>query len=71
QREMGGHGPRKMNITPSRWQWHKFKDMFHFYVMLGAIPLGALTLAVNIFIGPAKLAPHPEDSVPKYWEYYS
>ncbi|XP_068207264.1 NADH dehydrogenase [ubiquinone] 1 beta subcomplex subunit 5, mitochondrial [Palaemon carinicauda] len=70
QREMGGHGPRKMFITPSRWQWHKFKDMFHFYVMLGVIPLGALVLAVNILIGPAQLTPIPEDYTPKHWEYY-
>ncbi|XP_042232493.1 NADH dehydrogenase [ubiquinone] 1 beta subcomplex subunit 5, mitochondrial-like [Homarus americanus] len=70
QREMG-HGPRKMVITPSRWQWHKFKDMFHFYVMLGAIPLGALVFAANVFIGPAQLSPIPENYTPKNWEYYS
>ncbi|XP_064082400.1 NADH dehydrogenase [ubiquinone] 1 beta subcomplex subunit 5, mitochondrial-like [Macrobrachium nipponense] len=71
QREMGSHGPRKMYITASRWQWHKFKDMFHFYVMLGVIPLGAVVLATNIFVGPAQLAPIPEDYTPKHWEYYS
>jgi len=70
-REMGGGGPAKMVITPSRWQWHKYKDMLHFYVMLGVIPLGALVFAINIFIGPAKLAPIPEDYIPKHWEYYS
>ncbi|XP_071536727.1 NADH dehydrogenase [ubiquinone] 1 beta subcomplex subunit 5, mitochondrial [Panulirus ornatus] len=70
QREMGG-GPRKMIITPSRWQWHKFKDLLHFYIMLGVIPLGIMTFAINIFIGPAQLAPIPEDYVPKPWEYYA
>ncbi|XP_053646163.1 NADH dehydrogenase [ubiquinone] 1 beta subcomplex subunit 5, mitochondrial isoform X1 [Cherax quadricarinatus] len=70
QREMGGHGPRKMVITPSRWQWHKFKDMLHFYFMLGVIPLGTLVFLVNIFIGPAKLSPIPEGYIPKNWEYY-
>ncbi|XP_045620413.1 NADH dehydrogenase [ubiquinone] 1 beta subcomplex subunit 5, mitochondrial [Procambarus clarkii] len=71
RREMGGHGPRKMVITPSRWQWHKYKDMLHFYTMLGVIPLGTLVFLVNVFIGPAELAPIPEGYTPKYWEYYS
>ncbi|XP_045117094.1 NADH dehydrogenase [ubiquinone] 1 beta subcomplex subunit 5, mitochondrial-like [Portunus trituberculatus] len=70
QRGMGGGGPRTMDITASRWQWHKFKDMLHFYVMLGAIPLTALVFAVNVFIGPAQLAPTPEDYTPKHWEYH-
>ncbi|KAG0692825.1 NADH dehydrogenase [ubiquinone] 1 beta subcomplex subunit 5, mitochondrial [Chionoecetes opilio] len=71
QRSMSGGGPRTMNITASRWQWHKFKDMLHFYFMLGAIPLSTLAFAVNIFIGPAKLAPIAEDYTPHHWEYYS
>jgi NADH dehydrogenase (ubiquinone) 1 beta subcomplex subunit 5 len=64
------HGPKTMVITPSRWQWHKFKDMLHFYVMLGAIPLGLLTLYVNIFIGPATLKPIPEGHIPDENEYH-
>ncbi|XP_042891540.1 NADH dehydrogenase [ubiquinone] 1 beta subcomplex subunit 5, mitochondrial-like [Penaeus japonicus] len=71
KREMGSHGPAKMFITPSRWQWHKFKDMFHFYVVLGLIPVGLIVFASNVLVGPAKLAPIPEDYVPKNWEYYS
>jgi len=71
QREMGSGGPKKMFITPSRWQWHKFKDMFHFYTMLGLIPLGILTFAVNVLVGPAKLAPIPEGYTPKHWEYHA
>ncbi|CAL4190399.1 unnamed protein product [Meganyctiphanes norvegica] len=71
-RQMGGHGgPQKLMITPSRWQWHKFKDMFHFYVALGVIPCGALVLYSNIFIGPATLKEIPEDHIPQPWEYYS
>lgn len=61
---------RIMVITPSRFQWHKFKDEFHFYTMLGAIPLGLIIIYANVFIGPAELAEIPEDYEPKNWEYY-
>jgi NADH dehydrogenase (ubiquinone) 1 beta subcomplex subunit 5 len=37
--------------------------------MLGAIPLGLLTLYVNIFIGPATLVPIPEGYIPQDHEY--
>lgn len=57
-------------IQPSRWQWNKFKDLFHFYVMLGAIPAGLVIFYSNVFIGPATLSEIPEDYVPKHWEYY-
>lgn len=67
---MSDHGPRLMPITPSRFQWHKFKDLFHLYVMVGAIPLTALIFYTNVFIGPAQLTETPEDYVPKHWEYY-
>ncbi|XP_050692217.1 NADH dehydrogenase [ubiquinone] 1 beta subcomplex subunit 5, mitochondrial-like [Eriocheir sinensis] len=70
QRSMGG-GPRTMNITASRWQWHKFKDLLHYYFMLGAIPCTAIAFAVNVFIGPAELAPIPEGYTPKHWEYHA
>ncbi|KAF2356733.1 NADH:ubiquinone oxidoreductase NDUFB5/SGDH subunit [Trinorchestia longiramus] len=66
----GDHHPRTMVITPSRWQWHKFKDMLHFYVMVGVIPLGLLTLYANIFIGPSTLKPIPEGYHPGEEEYY-
>lgn len=66
---MGGHA-RTMRITPSRLQWHKFKDMVHLYVMVGAIPLSAFLFCVNVFIGPAKLREIPEGYTPNYWEYY-
>nr|CAG4641271.1 EOG090X0FIE [Eulimnadia texana] len=67
-RQMSDH---KMAITPSRWQWHKFKDYLHFYIMLGVIPCTLISLYVNVFVGPAQLAEIPEDYVPKHWEYYS
>jgi len=66
----GGHGPRLMPLTPSRWQWHKFKDTAHYYFMVGLIPVGLIVFYANVFIGPAKLAEIPEDYEPKHWEYY-
>lgn len=67
---MSDHGPRLMTITPSRMQWHKFKDMLHFYVMLGVIPITAIVFYTNVFIGPATLTEAAEDSEPKHWEYH-
>lgn len=69
-RRMGGdHGHHQMIIKPSRFQWDKFKDLLHFYVMLGVIPVTALVLYANIFVGPAQLAEIPEGYEPKHWEY--
>ncbi|GBN36939.1 NADH dehydrogenase [ubiquinone] 1 beta subcomplex subunit 5, mitochondrial, partial [Araneus ventricosus] len=66
----GGHGDRTMHITPSRFQYTKFKDDLHFYITLGVVPIVLLILYVNIFIGPATLSEIPEDYEPKHWEYY-
>uniref|UniRef100_A0A834NRW2 NADH dehydrogenase [ubiquinone] 1 beta subcomplex subunit 5, mitochondrial n=1 Tax=Vespula pensylvanica TaxID=30213 RepID=A0A834NRW2_VESPE len=57
-------------IKNSRWQWSRCKDLVHFYVMLGVIPLSILTFCVNVFVGPATLEPIPEGYTPKPWEYY-
>lgn len=62
---------RTMAIKPSRWSWNKFKDMVHFYMMLGIIPSTLAILYINITIGPAKLAEIPENYVPEYHEYYA
>lgn len=59
-----------MIITPSRWQMYKYKDLFHFYLMLGVIPLSLLVFFINIYIGPAQLAEIPEGYHPEKWEYY-
>lgn len=67
-RNMSGH--HLMVIKETRWQWTKFKDLVHFYVLVGVIPLTLLITTVNIFVGPAKLAPIPEGYRPKHWEYY-
>lgn len=64
------HGPSKFVIQPSRWQYEKFKDLLHFYLLVGAIPFGLISLYANVFIGPAQLAPIPEGYVPQEHEYY-
>ncbi|XP_031832923.1 NADH dehydrogenase (ubiquinone) SGDH subunit isoform X2 [Nomia melanderi] len=61
---------RKMVIEPTRWQWHKTKDWFHFYFFVAAIPLTLIISYCNIFIGPATLEPIPEGYIPKHWEYF-
>uniref|UniRef100_A0A2A4JWP4 NADH dehydrogenase [ubiquinone] 1 beta subcomplex subunit 5, mitochondrial n=1 Tax=Heliothis virescens TaxID=7102 RepID=A0A2A4JWP4_HELVI len=66
----GSHGEKTFVLQPSRWQWHKFKDMFHFYAMLGLIPVTAIIFYTNVFIGPAQLTPIPEGYEPKHWEYH-
>lgn len=68
-RSMSGHG-NNMKIEVSRWQWHKFKDLFHFYTMLGVIPATLIVFLTNIYIGPAKLAEIPEGYTPHHWEYH-
>ncbi|XP_051175734.1 NADH dehydrogenase [ubiquinone] 1 beta subcomplex subunit 5, mitochondrial [Leptopilina boulardi] len=65
-----GHGPETFRIEPSRWQWHKCKDLLHFYIALGVIPLSVLTFVTYVFVGPAQLTETPEGYTPKYWEYY-
>lgn len=65
---MSGHN--LMNIRETKWQWTKFKDLVHFYVLVGVIPLTLFVTFINVFIGPAKLAPIPEGYRPKHWEYH-
>ncbi|XP_041982283.1 NADH dehydrogenase [ubiquinone] 1 beta subcomplex subunit 5, mitochondrial [Aricia agestis] len=65
----GGHD-RTMAMQPSRFQWHKCKDMLHYYFMIGLIPVSAIIFYSNVFIGPATLTPIPDDYEPKHWEYY-
>jgi len=67
-RNMSGH--HLMGIKETRWQWTKFKDLIHYYVLVGVIPLTLLITGVNVFIGPAKLAPIPEGYRPAHWEYH-
>ncbi|KAL1489310.1 hypothetical protein ABEB36_014233 [Hypothenemus hampei] len=68
KRAMSEH--RTFPLQPTRWQWKKFKDLVHYYVMLGAIPCGLFTFYMNVFEGPATLSEIPEGYIPKYWEYY-
>ncbi|ENN72168.1 NADH dehydrogenase [ubiquinone] 1 beta subcomplex subunit 5, mitochondrial [Dendroctonus ponderosae] len=68
QRQMSEH--RVFPMQPSKWNWTIFKDMFNFYLVLGAIPCALFTIYMNLFVGPATLTPIPEGYTPKYWEYY-
>jgi len=70
KRGMSGDHHRVLPYQPSRWQWQKFKDYAHFYIMLGVIPLLAFVTYVNVFIGPATLSEIPDGYVPKHWEYH-
>ena len=67
---MSGGDHKVMEIRASRFQWQKFKDLFHFYTLIGLIPVGLVVFYVNIFIGPAKLRETPENYIPEQWEYY-
>uniref|UniRef100_A0A4Y7LYD9 NADH dehydrogenase [ubiquinone] 1 beta subcomplex subunit 5, mitochondrial n=1 Tax=Daphnia barbata TaxID=414587 RepID=A0A4Y7LYD9_9CRUS len=67
-RQMSEH--RVMHIKPSRWSWNRFKDMIHFYIMLGVVPSALVATYVNVFIGPARLAEIPEGYVPEAHEYF-
>ncbi|XP_026473818.1 NADH dehydrogenase [ubiquinone] 1 beta subcomplex subunit 5, mitochondrial-like [Ctenocephalides felis] len=69
-RNSGDHGHKTMTITASRWQWHKFKDLLHYYTLLGLIPVLSLVFCVNVFVGPATLTEIPEGYEPKHWEYH-
>jgi len=71
-RRAGDHLPTHQTtfeVTPSRYVWYLYKNLFHFYFMLGAIPLTALVFFVNVFIGPPTLQEIPEGYTPKHWEY--
>jgi len=66
----GGHHSNTMNITASRYNYQQYKDVLHFYILLGVIPLSILVFFVNVFIGPATLTEIPEGYVPKQYELY-
>lgn len=61
---------RTFPLKPSSWQYKKFKDSLHYYLMLGIIPCSLVVGYCNVFIGPATLSEIPEDYTPKHWEYY-
>lgn len=69
KRCMSDHSKNVMVIEPTRFDWHRFKDYFHFYFFLGAIPMACLITYVNVFIGPATLTEIPDDYVPQFYEY--
>ncbi|CAG0914884.1 unnamed protein product [Notodromas monacha] len=65
-RRNSGH----LMITASRWQWTKSKDLMHFYLFVGLIPVTIAITALNVFVGPATLSEIPEDYEPEEYEYY-
>lgn len=65
----GDHG-KHFIVEPSRFQWHKFKDILHYYLLVGFIPCLAVVFYCNVFIGPATLTEIPPDYTPKHWEYH-
>ncbi|KAL3276491.1 hypothetical protein HHI36_011871 [Cryptolaemus montrouzieri] len=67
QRNMSEH--RMFPISPSRFSWNKFKDLVHFYILVGIIPCAVVITYCNVFIGPATLSEIPPDYTPKHWEY--
>ncbi|CAD6217163.1 GSCOCG00004701001-RA-CDS [Cotesia congregata] len=69
-RYMSGGHHRVFPLGPSRWHWHKTKDLLHFYTLIGVVPLSIAVFCINVFIGPATLKEIPEGYEPKHWEYY-
>nr|XP_013189693.1 unnamed protein product [Amyelois transitella] len=69
-KNVGASHHKTFALQPSRWQYHKFKDMLHFYAMLGLIPVGMIIFYCNVFIGPAQLTKIPDNYTPKHWEYH-
>jgi len=69
-RHMSDH--RLMNITASRFQWNKFKDMLHLYMVGAGAPLLLGVFLVNVLVGPGSLTEPPpvEEYAPEEWEYY-
>ncbi|XP_064642184.1 NADH dehydrogenase [ubiquinone] 1 beta subcomplex subunit 5, mitochondrial-like [Lineus longissimus] len=61
---------RTMQVMPSNHEVKLFKDHVHFYVLLGAIPLGLIIFCANVFVGKATLSEIPDGYEPKGWEYY-
>ncbi|XP_046562518.1 NADH dehydrogenase [ubiquinone] 1 beta subcomplex subunit 5, mitochondrial-like [Haliotis rubra] len=68
-RQMGDH-KKTLEVVPSRFEWERWKDDMHFFIVIGMVPMLALIFYANVFIGPAELSDVPEDYEPKHWEYH-
>lgn len=62
-------GHNAMEIEPSNFAWKKFKDLFHFYTILGLVPITVLGTIIGIRANP-ELREIPEGYEPRHWEYY-
>jgi len=69
RRNMAG-AANQFVIEPTRWHWFKFREMLHFYSLLGLVPIGLIITYCNVFIGPAQIAEIPEGYVPYEYEYH-
>merc|ERR1712154_550307 len=63
-------GSNRMQVLPSRFEWERWKNDMHFYLMLGFGPMALLIAYCNLFIGQAELADIPGDYEPMPWEYH-
>lgn len=58
-----------MVIEPSNYVWKHFKDVAHFYTLLGLIPCSVISAIVGMRANP-ELREIPEGYEPRHWEYY-
>lgn len=47
-------GGRKMIVSSSRFSWTRFKNDLHYYLLLGAVPLGSVIFYANFIVGKLK-----------------
>lgn len=62
-------GHNTMDIRPSNADWKFAKNWFHFYALLGLIPVGIMTTILSIRDNP-ELSEVPDGYEPRHWEYF-
>ncbi|KAK6177508.1 hypothetical protein SNE40_015598 [Patella caerulea] len=69
-RGMASHGPPKIPMQASRYEWNGFKDDLNLFLWIGLLPIGIVIAYANMAVGPAELRDIPEGYEPKHWEYH-